>query len=235
MHKVKIPQDLVDRVTARMQSGQDHVPIPGPETALLAIDMQNYYLMEGQQAECPVARDIVPNVNRLAAALRDAGGLVVWIKMRASEEDCKGWPVLNNRLRPENRERRMRELSEGGVGFELWAGLDVRPGDEIVVKTRYSAFTRGSSTLEELLLARGIRTVLVTGVSTNTCCESTARDAVMLNFTTMMVADGCATKTDAAHNATLCSFYNAFGEIPATDEIIPRLDRTIPRETAASG
>lgn len=234
MHKVKIPQGLVDRVTARMQSGREHMPIPAMATALLAVDMQNYYLMEGQQAECPAARDIVPNVNRLAAALRDAGGLVVWIKMRASEEDCEGWPVLNNRLRPENRARRMRELSEGGVGFELWAGLDVHPGDEIVVKTRYSAFTRGSSNLEELLLARGIRTVLVTGVATNTCCESTARDAMMLNFTTMMVADGCATKTDTAHNATLCSFYNAFGEIPTTDEIIPRLEREIRRETAAS-
>jgi ureidoacrylate peracid hydrolase len=220
MHKIRIPQNLVDRVVARMGDRHSCKSLVPSATALLVVDMQNYFVMDGQQGECPMAREIVPNINRLAVTLRDAGGLVVWIKMLASEESRASWSVFHERLLPENRDRRMQALSEQGKGFALWSELDLAPQDEIVTKTRYSAFTPGASNLQALLDERGIDTVLVAGVATNTCCESTGRDAMALNFRTLMVADGCAAKSDDAHNATLCSFYNSFGDVQTTDEIV---------------
>ena len=75
-------------------------------------------------------------------------------------------------------------------------------------------------TLAELLRARGIDTVVVTGTVTNVCCESTARDAMMLNFRAIMVTDGCAAVTDEDHNASLKAFYLSFGDIMSTDMLI---------------
>jgi ureidoacrylate peracid hydrolase len=57
------------------------------------------------------------------------------------------------------------------------------------------------------------------------CCESTARDAMMLNFKTIMVSDGNAAVTDEDHNASLCAFYLTFGDVMSTDAVISCLDR----------
>jgi ureidoacrylate peracid hydrolase len=57
------------------------------------------------------------------------------------------------------------------------------------------------------------------------CCESSARDAMMLNFKVAMVADGLATHNDEEHNATLSSFYGLFGDVQMVDEVIQSLDR----------
>jgi len=61
---------------------------------------------------------------------------------------------------------------------------------------------------------------VVTGTVTGVCCESTARDAMMLNFKTIMVTDGNAAMTDADHNASLANFYLSFGDVMSTDEVI---------------
>ena len=75
-------------------------------------------------------------------------------------------------------------------------------------------------------------TILITGVSTCTCCESTARDGMMLNFRTMMVSDGCAAPDDYLHNATLNNFYLQFGDVQGTDDIVALLDA--PAKAAAA-
>ncbi len=97
--------------------------------------------------------------------------------------------------------------------------LDVKPHDLKVEKNRFSAFIQGSSDLDKLLKERGIDTVLVTGTVTNTCCESTARDAMMLNYKTVMVSDANAAATDDEHNATLANILRIFGDVMSTDEV----------------
>src|SRR3982074_1035781 len=80
MPALTIPDSLVAAVTSR--AGRPHpydVMVPS-KTALVIIDMQNYFMKPGFQGEVPMARAIVPNVNRLAAALRGLGGHVVWVK-----------------------------------------------------------------------------------------------------------------------------------------------------------
>ncbi len=225
MHKVNIPQEYIDRVAARGGSAHSVAALDGPKTALIVVDMQYYFMGEGQPSECPVAREIVPNVNRLAEAVRRNGGLVVWIQTVSGPESLDFWSVYYERMTPEKSQARVEGMSPGGSGYDLWHDLDVQDGDEIVNKTRYSAFIEGSSNLEEVLRARGIDTILIDGVSTCTCCESTARDGMMLNFRTMMISDGCAAPDDYLHNATLNNFYLQFGDVQDTDEVIALLDK----------
>lgn len=80
MHKVNIPQWVIDRVISRR--GRRHVfdNLDPRKTALLVVDLQNGFMMDGvAHSLVPTAREIVPNVNRIAASLRNSGGLVVWI------------------------------------------------------------------------------------------------------------------------------------------------------------
>ena len=67
--------------------------------------------------------------------------------------------------------------------------------------------------------------MLITGTVTNVCCESSARDANMTNFRTIMVSDGNAALSQDLHDASLTAFYNTFGDVLDTDMIIPSLRR----------
>jgi ureidoacrylate peracid hydrolase len=127
----------------------------------------------------------------------------------------------------ENGAKRVTGMEPGGSGFDIWPDLDVRDEDEIVPKTRYSAFLPAPSKLEAVLKENNIDTILVTGVSTCTCCESTARDGMMLNYRTMMISDGCAAPDDDLHNNSINQFYLQFGDVQSTDEVIALLDRNI--------
>jgi len=102
---------------------------------------------------------------------------------------------------------------------------DISPEDAQITKTRYSAFIQGASSLEQHLRDRGIDTLLITGTATNVCCESSARDAMMLNFKVVMVSDALATHTDEEHNATLSAFYGQFGDVQTTDQALQSLER----------
>jgi isochorismate hydrolase len=105
----------------------------------------------------------------------------------------------------------------------------VKPEDEVVQKYRFSAFVQGSSDLPQRLRAQGYDTVLITGTVTNVCCESSARDAMMLNFKTIMVSDANAARTDAEHNATLGTFYATFGDVMDTALLISTGSRPMAR------
>jgi uncharacterized membrane protein YfcA len=78
MHPYEAPASVKDRVVGRMGRLLAHDVIAANRTALVVVDMQNYFCAEGFPAEVPLAREIVPNINRLASAIRSAGGAVVW-------------------------------------------------------------------------------------------------------------------------------------------------------------
>jgi ureidoacrylate peracid hydrolase len=226
MHKLAVPQSVIDRVVARR--GKEHVyeDLDPAKTALVVVDLQNAFMMPGvAHSECKMAPKIVPNVNRLAQAVRATGGKVVWIQTAFTEESLESWSVLHGMALPARTEKRIEALSRGSKGYELWAELEVKPEDLIVEKLRFSAFIQGSSNLAEVLRAHGLDTVLITGTVTSVCCESTARDAMMLNFKTIMVTDGNAASTDEDHNGALIGFYLTFGDIMSTDMLISRLER----------
>ena len=225
MHKLSIPSELVERVTKRAGRPHPFDTIDPAKTALLIIDMQNYFMKPGFMGEVPHARSIVPNVNRMAAALRERGGHVVWIR-NATNGTRESWSVLHDHLMtPESRDLRYATMDIEHEGHAPWSELDVRPQDGQIVKKRFSAFIDGSSNISSYLLERGIDTLLIGGTATNICCESSARDAMMLNFKVTMVADALATYTDAEHNASLATFYSIFGDVQTVDEAIAALDR----------
>jgi ureidoacrylate peracid hydrolase len=232
MHALTIPDSLVAAVTSR--AGRPHpydVMVPS-KTALVIIDMQNYFMKPGFQGEVPMARAIVPNVNRLAAAVRELGGHVVWIK-NATDDTRESWAVFHDWLQtPDRRDRRYATMDTAHEGHALWAELDARPEDMQMAKKRFSAFIQGSSDVETYLRGRGIDNLLIGGTATNVCCESSARDAMMLNFKVTMVPDVLATYTDEDHNATLRTFYSIFGDVQTSDEVIASLKRGLEKAAA---
>jgi ureidoacrylate peracid hydrolase len=235
MHTISIPKNVVDRIIARR--GREHVydNLDPGKSALVVVDMQNAFMLPGvAHSLVPMAQEIVPNINRLAQAVRDTGGTVIWIKTTFTTETLKSWSTYYGICRPEQNAKRIAALTAGSEGHELWAALDVRPDDLIVEKKRFSAFIQGSSNLAEVLQARKLDTLLITGTVTGVCCESTARDAMMLNFKTIMVTDGNAAVTDEDHNASLASFYLTFGDIMSTDMLIGCLQRNSRKGLAAA-
>ena len=227
MHQIHIKPEYIERIVRRAGRAHTVESLDGPKTALVVVDMQTYFMGEGQPSECPVAREIVPNVNRLAGATRRAGGTVIWVQTHSGPESLDFWSADYQRATPESAKARVDGMAPGGSGFDLWPALDVRADDVIFPKTRYSAFMPDPTKLKSVLDSRGLDTLLVTGVATCTCCESTARDAMMLNYRTMMVSDGNAAPDDDLHNATLNQFYLQFGDVQSTDEVIALLDRNV--------
>lgn len=223
MHNFTMPDWAIDRVVARQGRASAHGGVPASATALVVVDMQNYFMAPGSRAEVPRARAIVENVNRLAGSLRDAGGLVVWIRTLFTQDALDTIPHFHHELMTrEGFEARCAALAEDAPGSALWPELDVRGGDLVVGKTRYSAFIQGASDLDATLRGKGVEAVLVAGTMTNACCDSTARDAMMLNYRTTMVHDANATLRDDEHEAALVNFHLFFGDVAGTDEVIAR-------------
>jgi ureidoacrylate peracid hydrolase len=227
VHRIEIPEGLIARIIARR--GRLHVfdAIEPDRTAHVVVDLQHGFMAAGQPAEIAPARDIVPNVNRISAALRQAGGVVVYIQHTIDAEGRAAWANWYRSFsHPERRARVDATFAEGGPGHALWAELDVRPEDLVVRKRRFSAFIPGSSDLHAILQARGIDTLIISGTATNTCCESTARDASMMNYQVIFAADGTATHTDAEHNATLGNMMSLFADVMTTEEIVALLAKS---------
>ena len=223
MHKISIPDYILQGVRLRRGTLHPFDKLTGAASALVVIDLQNAFMLSGMPAEGPYAREIVPNVNRLAAAVRAAGGTVVWVKMTVQDETERWSVYFDHLMSPERRGRLLETLARGTHGHALHADLNVEPADLTIEKKRYSAFIQGSSDLDGILRKLGIDTVIVAGTLTNVCCESTARDAMMLNYKTVLVSDANATRTDEEHNATLASILQVFGDVLSTDEVITRL------------
>jgi ureidoacrylate peracid hydrolase len=236
MHDFTMPQWAIDRVMqrrGRLHVFDDMVP---RQTALVVVDLQNGFMVP-EYTPMPVKTSIgtVPNVNKLAAALREAGGKVFWIKNTTNEASLREWSNWFAMSRPELLQERIAAFKDGAPGHQLYPELEVRPEDEIVFKYRFSAFIQGSSDLPQRLQAQGFEYVLITGTVTNVCCESSARDSMMLNFKTIMVSDGNSAHSDAEHTATLASFYSVFGDVMDTETVIACLRKNAVRYVEAAG
>ena len=104
---------MIDRVVARR--GREHIfdDLDPAKTALVVVDMQNGFMVpELGHAACKMAHEIVPNINRLAQAVRATGGAVIWIQTAYTDETLTSWSTLYGMVRAEGRrERRKFSLS----------------------------------------------------------------------------------------------------------------------------
>ena len=196
------------------------------ETALVVIDMQKFYVSDVQPAIA-----IIPNINRLAAAFRAKGGLVAWAKMTAGRDGKSLWPLYHDYFFTKEAASRHRDnLTEGVDGHELHADLDVQKDDCFASKNRFSAFLPGYSELPDKLAQRGIRNVVITGMLTNFCCETSARDAMMMDYKVVMVSDANAARYEEDHNVGFTTVYQSFGDVLTTDQVLNELLVEGPRE-----
>ena len=87
MHTISIPDSVVETVIARRGTPHPHANLDPAKTALVVIDLQNGFMMKDvAHALCPTAQEIVPNVNRLAGAVRATGGKVFWVHVNPGDK-----------------------------------------------------------------------------------------------------------------------------------------------------
>jgi ureidoacrylate peracid hydrolase len=223
MHSVTVRKEIVDRVLKRR--GRYHLfdRLDPARTALVVIDMQTAFCAPGGPAEVPASRDIVEPINTLTAELRTLGVPVFWVLHGNSRVGGKSdWELFFNTIVADDvREKTLDSLA--AARQSVWSELHTAPSDQTVLKNRYSALIPGSSPLERTLRGIGIDTILVAGTKTNVCCESTARDAMMLDFKVVLVEDCCAALSDDEHRSALENVIQQFGDVMTSNEVLTRL------------
>jgi len=220
-HDVKIPDYVIERIRAKRGRLNVFDRFDPARTALVVIDMQNFFV-----AEVETARSICPGINRLAATMRARGGVVAWVLLTVADRPGgpSNWPIYHDHFfTPEKMAAHKDGLSEGSAGHRLYDGLEVRGEDLIVRKSRFSAFIQGSSDLDARLRARGVENVIIAGTATNFCCETSARDAMMIGYRVVMATDANAARYDEDHLAGLTSVWQSFGDLRTVESCIGEL------------
>jgi nicotinamidase-related amidase len=207
-------------------------------TALVIIDMQEYFLNPAspfsRASESVVpgvlghfqerGRGVVePSLRRLLDFFRTNGLRIVYTTV-ASELPDGGdlMPIFQQR----NAASRaavgdVAIPARGDAWARIVAALEPRPGELIVNKTTYGTFN--STGLDHALRSLGITSLVIGGVVTNVCVETTARDAADRGYEVVLLDDGCAAFSPEIHEATLLSFQGPFGRVRRSDEVLALL------------
>jgi ureidoacrylate peracid hydrolase len=215
VHDVDIRDEIKARVRARRGRLHFYERLDPARTAHVVIDMQNVFVAPGAPIEVPMARTVVDRINETNRALRALGVRIVWITHRNLRQGgANDWALYYDHvMTPERAETVLDWFDPAHDGSQLWPGLETRPEDVRIVKCRYSALIQGSSGLERYLRSNGLENLLISGTKTNVCCESTARDAMMLDFRTVMLSDCMAAQSDDEHRMTLENMITQFADV----------------------
>ncbi|HEY1448797.1 MAG TPA: cysteine hydrolase [Caulobacteraceae bacterium] len=219
MHQV----DLPDWAVERGRSLNDFPALSPGRAVLLNIDMQNVFVAEGQVFASAHARDIVPTINRLAAAMRAKGAPVIWTRTTHTTEGPCASPHWQYDPSEPSVAEGVAALQIGAPGHALYPGMDVALSDIVIDKYRYGAFACPAGRLARVLEDLSAEMVIITGTSTNCCCETTAREANMAGYKVIVVSDATAALTDAEHNAALLNLRVNFADVRAAAEILAML------------
>ena len=190
-------------------------------TALLNIDMQNCFV-EGSPIAAPDGLAILPRINRLAKACRDAGILVIHASI-VTRPDGSNLGVMAQFSPP----AAGGILHKGTKSAALHSGLEIDPRDILIDKPRFGAFY--GTDLELILRNRGIDTLIISGVATNVCCETTAREAAVRDFKVFFLSNGTATAdmngVPAAElqRVTCATLGFLFAQVLTVDEMIAKI------------
>jgi ureidoacrylate peracid hydrolase len=201
--------------------------VPG-KTAMLVIDVQNDFVVPGAAYESVPIRDAVDHLNQLIALCRDHGIPVIFTAHHHRADGSDLGAVVH--LHPLTASGAA--LKEGTQGVELYPKLDVQDQDYVVVKRRYSGFY--ATDLELLLRNLGVDTLIIAGVATNVCCESTARDAYFRDFKVIFLTDGCGTfdhpdvgwgafSAEDVQGHTLTNIAMFFGDVASIEDVKQRV------------
>ena len=192
--------------------------------ALLVVDVQNDFVADGGffdqvGADVKTIQRAIPPLAQLVDRAREAGVLVVFIQAIYDPQYLSA-PMRERDLRVG---RRMPRCLTGSWGADFHV-IAPRPNEPVVIKHRYSAFA--SSELDDLLKCRGIRSLLLTGVATDTCVESTGRDAYFIEHYVTLVADCCAGAAERDHRVALERFERDYGAVVNSPDVIEAWQRS---------
>ena len=191
------------------------VTIPA-KTAIIVVDVQNDFCRPegalgkaGQPTESALA--MIPNLQRLLAAARAVNAPVIFIQtIHENATDSEAWVGrLGGKVAAICRK------NTWGAEFTEVAPL---PSEPVVIKHRYSAFI--NTRLDSVLRTYKIENLIMTGVSTNVCVESTARQGYMLDYNIVFVSDCTAAYSQEEHDMALYNMKSHFGLVAAADDII---------------
>ena len=181
-------------------------------SALLVVDMQQFFLDASSPTFACGGVAILPTVKRLLDAFRSAGRPVIFTKHVHHPADLDsgimGWWWQGKCL-------------EGSPESEIHPSLAPLPGEKVVLKHRYSAFY--NTDLETVLRCLKVEDVVVTGTMTNMCCESTARDAYYRDYRVFFPADGTGSISEEMHLASLLNLAFGFAYVTTGDDIAAQL------------
>ena len=198
------------------QVGEAFFRINRKTSALLIIDMQNAFLEPGTLLEAPSGRDIIARLAKLIEVCRELGVPVIWVRL---DSNAPYGGLLLDKY-PSLREQRV--LFKGTHSFEFFPDLPApRENEYHIVKHKYDAFH--GTDLNTLLRNIGADTLIITGVTTNCCCESTARSAFEHDYKVAFTSDGTAAFEARLHEATLDTVRELFGRVLSIAEVIREL------------
>jgi nicotinamidase-related amidase len=187
-------------------------------TALVNVDLQNFFV-----ENAPEGLNVLERVNRLAAECRKAGILVIHTS-HVLRPDGSNIGVLGD-LIPAAREQGF--LNEGAQTAALHQDLAVETGDILLEKPRFGAFH--GTDLELILRQRGIDTIIISGIDTAVCCDTTAREANARDFRVLFLRDGTASTGADAQEATryqraaLEIIGAVFGQVLTIEEVLQKI------------
>lgn len=200
-------RDMLDEVN---ELRRKHKLILSPQnSALLILDMQRYFLGNSSHAYIPAAEAIVPGVAKLVQAYSQKSLPIFFTRHLNSEFNAgmmsRWWRDM---IRKEN------PLSEIIPVFDPYQG-------RVIEKSQYDAFYK--TPLEEKLWQEGISQVVICGVMTHLCCETTARSAFVRGLEVFFTIDGTATYNEVFHRATLLNLAHGFAVPVLIDEVLDTL------------
>jgi ureidoacrylate peracid hydrolase len=186
--------------------------------ALVVVDVQNDFVSRegsaGRRGEdVSAALSMIPNLTGLIDRARKVGLTVIYIKTTHSE-----WTDTPSWIYRSSQKSGLNTCREGTWGAEFYQGIEPLASERVVIKHRYSAFI--NTDLNTVLKARNIQSVLVCGVATNVCVETTARDAYMYDYYVTMIEDCSAAYEAKLHMGTLDNMRRHFGMVASSGEII---------------
>lgn len=187
--------------------------------AVVVVDVQNAFChpdgsfarMGHDMSACQAA---VPGSVRLVEEARAHGVPVYFVVYGYAPDYADGGYLVEN-MHPEVREHQA--MLAGTWDAEVVDELAPRDDEPVIVKNRYSAFI--NTDLEDRLRSRGITSVVLCGVTTNVCVESSARDAAQRDFGVTVVADACGEIKESRHTASLAVIRHGFGQVRTVDEV----------------
>lgn len=186
-------------------------------TAVLVVDMQNDFCAEGgyihktRNADMSESPALAGRISSLVDAARARGVAIVWIRANYEPRFLSAQAILKRERHPG-----LVCCAGGSWGWEFFA---VSPhGDDVLIeKHTFSGFF--GTELDRLLRFRGIKTLVLTGVATNTCVESTLRDGYFLGYYIVLVEDCCNSTARHLHQATLENVRANFGDVVSAAEL----------------